>query len=61
MPQKGRAIFLVYTDVSEMKFVEGFNAWYHTEHRPEGLACPGILSGARYEAPNCGPRYRSCD
>lgn len=57
MAQKGRAVFLVYTDLIDPKYEEEFNAWYNTEHLAELLACPGILSAARYEATKGGPKY----
>ncbi|MGE3536517.1 MAG: hypothetical protein AB7N91_03655 [Candidatus Tectimicrobiota bacterium] len=60
MAQKGRAIFLVYTDLSDTTFEEEFNAWYNTEHLSELLACPGILSAARYQATKGGPKYLAC-
>jgi hypothetical protein len=57
MAKKGKAIFLVYTDLSDDKYEEEFNAWYDTEHLPELLALPGFLSGARYVATKGGPKY----
>ncbi len=27
---------------------EAWNRWYDEEHLPEAVACPGVLSGARY-------------
>ena len=56
MANKGRGIFLVYVDI-DAKYAEEFNAWYNTEHLPELLAVPGILSAARYEAVKGGPQY----
>ncbi|HEY4252693.1 MAG TPA: hypothetical protein VGM87_15885 [Roseomonas sp.] len=39
-------------------FEEEFNAWYDTEHVPERLAVPGILTGLRfYNADGGAPRY----
>jgi hypothetical protein len=57
MSKKGRAIFLVYTDLSDSKYEEEFNAWYDTEHIPELLSVPGILDAARYVAEKGGPKY----
>jgi hypothetical protein len=54
--QKGRGIFLVYVDI-DAKDAKEFNEWYNTEHLPELLAVPGILSAARYEAMKGGPKY----
>jgi hypothetical protein len=57
MPKKGRAIYLVYTDLADPRYEEEFNAWYDTEHLPELLALPGFLDGARYVAAKGGPEY----
>lgn len=57
MSKKGRAIFLVYTDLSDSKYEEEFNAWYDTEHLAELLSVPGILDAARYVAEKGGPKY----
>src|SRR5215470_16388095 len=59
MPQKGRAIFMVYVDI-DAKDAPEFNEWYNTEHLPELLSVPGILSAARYEAVKGGPQYLAC-
>lgn len=56
MSEKGRGIFLVYTDI-DAKHEEEFNAWYNTEHLPELLSLPGILDAARYVAYKGVPRY----
>ncbi len=56
MAKRGNGIFLVYTDI-DPKHEEEFNAWYNTEHLPELLAVPGILTAARYEATKGGPKY----
>jgi hypothetical protein len=56
MARKGQAIFLVYTDLSDPKYEEEFNAWYNTEHLPELLALPGFLDAARYVATRGGPK-----
>lgn len=57
MARKGQAIFLVYTDLSDPKYEEEFNAWYNTEHLPELLALPGVFDAARYVATKGGPKY----
>jgi hypothetical protein len=59
MAKKGKAIFLVYTDIDPKyeKYEEEFNAWYNTEHLPELLALPGFLNAARYVAYKGGPKY----
>ena len=59
MPQKGRAIFMVYVDI-DAKDAPEFNEWYNKEHLPELLSVPGILSAARYEAVKGGPQYLAC-
>ncbi|MDB5414621.1 MAG: hypothetical protein JWR10_2956 [Rubritepida sp.] len=39
-------------------FEEEFNAWYDSEHVPERLAVPGVLTALRYMHANGGvPRY----
>jgi hypothetical protein len=43
MAKKGRAIYLVYTDLVDEKYDEAFNAWYDTRHVPQLKAIPGIL------------------
>ena len=57
MAKKGRAIFLVYTDLVDPKYDEEFNAWYDTQHLPQLLELPGFLDAARYVAVKGGPRY----
>ena len=56
MAKKGRGIFLVYVDI-DAKHDKEFNDWYTSEHLPELLAVPGILSAARYVAVKGGPKY----
>jgi hypothetical protein len=56
MAKKGNGIFLVYADI-DAKHDKEFNDWYNTEHLPELLAVPGILSAARYKAVKGGPKY----
>ena len=57
MANKGRAIYLVYTDLADDKYDEAFNAWYDTRHLPQLKAIPGILDAARYVAVKGGPKY----
>ena len=56
MAKKSKGIFLVYVDI-DAKHDKEFNDWYNTEHLPELLAVPGILSAARYKAVKSGPKY----
>src|SRR5579859_5559634 len=57
MPSKGRAIFLVYTDLADDRDDEEFNTWYDTRHLPQLMALPGFLDAARYVAIKGGPKY----
>ena len=57
MARKGRAIYLVYTDLGDDSFDEEFNAWYSTRHLPQLMTIPGILDAARYVAVKGGPKY----
>ena len=57
MTKKGRAIYLVYTDLIDDKYDAEFNAWYNTQHLPQLRAIPGILDAARYVAVKGGPKY----
>ena len=59
MAKKGRGIFMVYVDI-DAQHVQEFNEWYNTEHLPELLSVPGILSAARYEAVKGGPQSLAC-
>jgi hypothetical protein len=36
---------------------EEFNRWYNETHLPDVLACPGFISGTRYECVQGQPRY----
>ena len=53
---KGNGIYMVFADI-DSQHDEEFNAWYDTEHLPDVLAIPGVLSGARYVACKGGPKY----
>ena len=57
MTNKGRAIYLVYTDLLDDRHDEEFNAWYNTRHLPQLTTIPGILDAARYVAVKGGPKY----
>lgn len=57
MARKGRAIFLVYTDLADDRHTEEFNTWYDTRHLPQLMTIPGILDAARYVAVKGGPKY----
>jgi len=57
MTKKGRAIYLVYTDLVDDRYDEEFNAWYNNRHVPQLTAIPGILDAARYVATKGGPKY----
>lgn len=57
MANKGRAIYLVFTDLADDKHDEEFNTWYTTRHLPQLTAIPGILDAARYVAARGGPKY----
>ena len=54
--KKGDGLLLVYSDVAP-EHEEEYNHWYNDEHIPERLSIPGVLSAARYEAVQGGPRY----
>ena len=57
MAKKGRAIYLVYTDLVDDSHDAEFNTWYSTRHLPQLTAIPGILDAARYVALKGGPKY----
>src|SRR5579859_3002081 len=57
MAKKGRAIYLVYTDLADDQHDDEFNTWYDTRHLPQLMAIPGILDAARYVAVKGGPKY----
>jgi hypothetical protein len=57
MTKKGRAIYLVFTDLADDTQDEEFNTWYSTRHIPQLTAIPGILDAARYVAVKGGPKY----
>lgn len=49
--------FLLVTMQCPPAMEEEFNAWYDTEHIPERLAVPGVLTGLRFVALTGHPRY----
>jgi len=49
--------FLLVTMQPPPAFEEEFNAWYDSEHIPERLAVPGILTARRYVAADAHPKY----
>src|SRR6476646_2066987 len=57
MAKKGRAIYLVYTDLVDDRYDQEFNAWYSDRHLPQLKEIPGILDAARYVAVKGGPKY----
>ncbi len=54
MANKG---FLLVTMQPAPAFEEEFNAWYDSEHIPERLAVPGILTARRYVCASGHPKY----
>ena len=54
MANKG---FLLVTMQPAPAFEEEFNAWYDSEHIPERLAVPGILTARRYVCADGHPKY----
>ena len=57
--KKGRGLLMVYSDVPPEHDAE-YNRWYNEEHIPERLSIPGVLSAARYQAVQGGPKYLAC-
>lgn len=49
--------FLLVTMQPPPAFEEEFNAWYDSEHIPERLAVPGILTARRYVSASRHPKY----
>ena len=56
---KGTGLLMVWTDVPADK-EDDFNRWYNEEHLSELTAVPGVLSAARYEAVQNGPKHLAC-
>ena len=57
--KKGRGLLMVYSDVAP-EHDDEYNRWYNEEHIPERLSIPGVLSAARYQAVQGGPKYLAC-
>lgn len=53
---KHTALLVMMTDVPD-EHEQAFNDWYETEHIPEALALPGMLSAERYRVVGEGIRY----
>ncbi len=49
--------FLLVTMQPPPAFEEEFNAWYDSEHIPERLGVPGILTARRYVSASRHPKY----
>ncbi len=54
MANKG---FLLVTMQPPPAFEEEFNVWYDSEHIPERLAVPGVLTALRFVATDGHPKY----
>jgi hypothetical protein len=54
MTQKG---FLLVLMQPPDNIEEEFNAWYDTEHVPERLAVPGVLTAIRFSSVSATPKY----
>lgn len=54
MANKG---FLLVTMQPPPAFEEEFNAWYDSEHIPERLSVPGVLTALRFVATDGHPKY----
>ncbi|MCH9672175.1 MAG: DUF4286 family protein [Gammaproteobacteria bacterium] len=44
------ACLLIVTAQIDAEVEAAWNTWYDTVHLPAALACPGVLSGARYRS-----------
>ncbi len=56
---KGTGLLMVWAEVPADK-EDDFNRWYNEEHLAERLSVPGVLSAARYEAVQSGPKHLAC-
>ena len=54
--KKGKGLLMGWQDMPADK-EEEFNRWYNQEHIGEVLACPGVLSAARYVTLRGSPKY----
>ena len=57
--KKGTGLLMVWGDVPADR-EEEFNRWYNEEHLAFQLSVPGVLSAARYEAVEGGPKHLAC-
>ena len=65
MPENPQCLLIVTAEIAPEQ-EEAWNRWYDEEHLPEAVACPGVLSGARYvsegkAALSAGGEYASSD
>ncbi len=56
---KGTGLLMVWAEVPA-DIEDDFNRWYTEEHLAERLSVPGVLSAARYEAVQSGPKHLAC-
>ncbi len=56
---KGTGLLMVWAEVPD-ETEDDFNRWYNEEHLAERLSVPGVLSAARYEAVQSGPKHLAC-
>ena len=56
---KGTGLLMVWAEVPA-EIEDDFNRWYAEEHLAERLSVPGVLSAARYEAVQSGPKHLAC-
>src|SRR5262249_42498892 len=54
--QEAQGLLAVWTDIAPEAEAE-FNEWYNTEHIPQLVGIPGIISGRRYQAVDGSPKY----
>ena len=54
--QEAQGLLAVWTDIAPEAEAE-FNEWYNTEHIPQLVGIPGIISGRRYQAVEGSPKY----
>ncbi len=55
-PTVARGLLLVMIEI-DPAYEDEFNRWYREEHYPERMACPGFLSGRRFQAIEGEPKY----
>lgn len=56
MKAKGAGLLLAMIEI-DPDYEDEFNRWYHEEHFPDRMACPGFLSGRRFVAVEGEPKY----